>query len=131
MNPYSMKLIKPKQISGEIMTLFEEADKKVIIVSPYYNVTKWNKLLNCFQELKRRNIEIEFYVRENEWESINELKAIGFNSIAIPNLHTKLYINDKYAIVSSMNLNLSSDTNSLDIALKTETDAEYNDLLEY
>ena len=29
-----MQLIKPKQISGEIMTLIEEADKKMIFVSP-------------------------------------------------------------------------------------------------
>ena len=29
-----MKLIKPSQISGEIMTLIEEADQKLIIISP-------------------------------------------------------------------------------------------------
>ncbi|MCU7550401.1 hypothetical protein OCK74_14870 [Chitinophagaceae bacterium LB-8] len=126
-----MQLIKPKQISGEIMTLFDDADKKVIIVSPYYKVEKWYKLRNCFDDLKRRNIEVEFYVRENEWESINELKAIGFAPISIPNLHTKLYLNEKYAIVSSMNLLLSSDNNSLDIALKTETEAEYEQLYQY
>ena len=126
-----MLLIKPKQISGEIMTLFEEADQKVIVVSPYYKVTQWNKLLNCLDNLKRRKIDIEFYVRENEWESINELRAIGFNPVNIKNLHTKLYMNDKYAIVSSMNLNLSSDTNSLDIAMKTQTPEEYAELFDY
>jgi len=126
-----MQLIKPKQISGEIMTLLEEADKQVIIVCPYYKVTKWYKLLNCLEELKKRKIDIEFYVREKEWESINELEAIGFTPIAIKNLHTKLYKNDKYAIVSSMNLHVSSDTNSLDIALKTQTVEEYEELVNY
>lgn len=33
-----MLLIKPKQISGGIMTLIEEADQKVIVVSTYYKV---------------------------------------------------------------------------------------------
>lgn len=126
-----MLLIKPKQISGDIMTLFEEADQKVIVVSPYYKVTKWDKLLNCLDSLKRRKIDIEFYVRENEWDSINELKAIGFNPVTIKNLHTKLYMNEKYAIVSSMNLNLSSDTNSLDIAMKTQSPGEYAELFDY
>jgi hypothetical protein len=126
-----MQVIKPKQISGEIMTLFEDANEKVIIISPYYKIEKWYKLRNCFDDLRRRKVDVEFYVRENEWESINELKAVGFNPISIPNLHTKLYLNEKYAIVSSMNLLLSSDTNSLDIALKTETEVEYEQLFQY
>ncbi len=113
------------------MTLFEEADKKVIIVSPYYQVRQWKKLLNCFSDLRQRDIEIEFYVREDSQEGISELKSLGFNPILIPRLHTKLYINDKYAIVSSMNLCLGSDDNSLDIALRTETDEEYNELIDY
>lgn len=41
-----MKLIKPSSVSGEIMTLIEEADEKVILVSPYCKVKKWYKLLN-------------------------------------------------------------------------------------
>ena len=126
-----MKLIKPKQISGEIMTLFEEAEEKVIIISPYYKISKWYKLLNCFDDLKRRDIQVETYVRENEHDSIAELNAIGFNPVSIPNLHTKLYLNEKYSIVSSMNILLSSDTNSLDIALKTESIEEYKELYEY
>lgn len=126
-----MQLIKPKQISGEIMTLFEEAESKVIIICPYYKIGKWYKLLNCFEDLSRRKIDVEFYVRENERESVNELRSIGFNPVSIPNLHTKLYLNEKYGIVSSMNLLLSSDTSSLDIALKTETMEEYDDLLNY
>ena len=42
-----MKLIKPSQISGEIMTLIEEADKKLIIVSPYCKFSDWKKLALC------------------------------------------------------------------------------------
>ena len=126
-----MQLIKPKQISGEIMTLFEEAEKKVIIISPYYKIAKWYKLLNCFEDLKRRKIDVEFYVRDKEWESIAELQSIGVQPICIPNLHTKLYMNEQSAIVSSMNLLLSSDTNSLDIALKTQSKEEYQDHFDY
>ena len=65
-----MKLIKPSQISGEILTLFEEADEKVIIVSPYCKIGKWYKLLAKLKSLIERNIEIEFYVREGEFETI-------------------------------------------------------------
>ena len=33
-----MHLIKQSQISGKIKALFEEAEEKVIIVSPYYKI---------------------------------------------------------------------------------------------
>jgi hypothetical protein len=126
-----MQLIKPKQISGEIMTLIEEADKKMIFVSPYYNITKWDKLLNPLEKLKKRKIEVEFFVREGEAKSISEVREVGFNAIPIKNLHTKLYLNEKEAIISSMNLNSSSDNHSLDIALKTENKEEYDEVVEY
>lgn len=126
-----MKLIKPSQISGEIMTLIEEADEKLIIVSPYCKFSDWKKFLNTINFLKRKKTTVEFYVRQGESKTYNEVKGIGFNPISIPNLHTKLYINEKYAIVSSMNLLTYSDMNSLDIAYQTESENEYNELIEY
>ena len=69
-----MKLIKPSQISGEILTLFEEADERVIIVSPYCKISKWYKLLSKLKSLIERNIKIEFYVREGEFETIQEIE---------------------------------------------------------
>jgi frataxin-like iron-binding protein CyaY len=126
-----MKLIKPSQISGEIMTLIEEADKKLIIVSPYCKFSDWKKFINTINFLKRKKTAVEFYVREGESKTNDEVEKIGFNPISVPNLHTKLYINEKYAIVSSMNLLTYSDMNSLDIAYQTETESEYNELIEY
>lgn len=126
-----MKLIKPSQISGEILTLFEEADEKVIIVSPYCKIGKWYKLLAKLKSLIERNVEIEFYVREGEFETIQEIEQVGIEPICIKNLHSKIYMNEKEAIVSSMNLLLSSEMNSLDIAYKTTTLEEYKELLDY
>ena len=126
-----MKLIKPSQISGEIMTLIEEADKKLIIVSPYCKFSDWKKFLNTIEFLKRKKTDVEFYVRKGEFKTIKEVKNIGFSPIEVDNLHTKIYVNEKYAIVSSMNLLTYSDMNSLDIAYKSQTDEEYNELIEY
>jgi hypothetical protein len=126
-----MKLIKPSEISGRIMTLIEEADEKLILISPYYNISRWDKLLNRIRDLKDRRIYVELYVREFENASIKEITNQGFKFNTIPNLHTKLYLNEKEAIVSYMNLNQSSDTNSLDIALATENETEYKQLVEY
>lgn len=126
-----MQLIKPSQISGEIMTLIEEADQKLILISPYIRIGKWTKLLNKLAAAKERDIDVEIYVREGEFDCIEEVLNTGFEPITIPHLHTKLYLNEKEAVVSSMNLLLSSDNNSLDIALKTSNKEEYDDLYSY
>lgn len=126
-----MKLIKPSQISGEILTLFDEADEKVIIVSPYCKMSKWYKLSKKLKSLIERNIAIEFYVREGEYETIQEVEQLGIEPISIKNLHCKIYLNEKEGIVSSMNLLLSSEMNSLDIAYKTTTEEEYDELINF
>lgn len=126
-----MQLIKPRQISGEIMTLIEEADKRVILITPYFRVRNWHKMLNVLRSLAQRRIQIEVYIRKGEVDSLREVREIGIEPIEIPNLHTKLYLSEKVGIVSSMNILHSSDTNSLDIALMTETPKEYGELMEY
>jgi hypothetical protein len=126
-----MKFIKPSEISGKIMTLIEECDEKLILISPYIKIAKWYKLLNKIKELKSRNINYQIFVREDNSniETYNELQTLGLSYSTIPNLHAKLYMNEKYAIVTSMNLLLSSEINSLEIGYITETAEEYNELV--
>lgn len=128
-----MEFIKPPQIASQIMTLMDEADKKVIIISPYYKIEKWYKLQRHIQSLKDRKVAIEVYVREGQdnIESIREAESLGIAPILIPNLHCKLYINEKYGIISSMNLHSSSDINSLDIGYKTQTQEEYDEIIDF
>ena len=64
-NETRVKLIKPSEISASILTLLDESDEKVIIVSPYMKISKWYKFINKVNELKTRNIIIEIYVRDD------------------------------------------------------------------
>ncbi len=126
-----MILLKPNNISGEIMTLLDEADEKVIIVSPYCDFENWIRLRNRFKALKDRSIDIEFYVKANKNDTIEEVKKIGINPICVPNLHAKLYMNEKTAIVSSLNLLRDSEIYSIDIGYKTSNKEEYDELVEF
>lgn len=128
-----MKFIKPSEISSKIMTMIDETDEFIFLVSPYVKITKWYKLINKFNRLNERNIRFKFFVRDDNRnsESITELKKLKYSFTALPNLHTKLYINEQYAIVTSMNLLLSSEINSIEIGYRTETDFEYQELKEY
>ncbi len=51
-----MKLIKPSEISARILTLLEESDERVIIVSTYMKISKWYKFMNKVNGLKTRRI---------------------------------------------------------------------------
>jgi hypothetical protein len=115
------------------MTLLEESDEFVIIVSPYVKISKWYKLQKKFENLKKRNIHIEFIIRKDKTNqrSFEELDQLKIKYTAIPDLHCKLYLNEKYAIVSSMNLLLSSEINSLELGYVTESVEEYHELIEF
>lgn len=126
-----MRIINPSEISGKIMNLFDEAEKFVTVVSPYYNFSKWKKLNKRLETSRSKGIEIKFFVRANEYNSIQEVKNIGYNPTEIENLHAKIYFNENEAIITSMNLNESSDANSLDIGLQTETKEEYADIISF
>lgn len=128
-----MKLIKPSEISARILTLLEESDKRIILVSPYMKISKWYKLVNKINELIARRILIEIYVRDDpeNTATYRDLDQLDLQYRKIPHLHSKFYMNEKYGIVTSMNLLLSSEFNSLEIGYATETSEEYNDLIGY
>jgi hypothetical protein len=126
-----MKLIKPSEISARILTMLDESDERVIFVSPYMKIAKWYKLTKKLNELKSRRILIEIYVRDDPDNSatFRDLDQLALQYKKIPHLHSKLYLNEKYGIVTSMNLLLSSEINSLEIGYATENWKEYNELL--
>ena len=128
-----MKLIKPSEISSKIMSLIEESDEFVLLVSPYVKISKWYKLLKKLDNLKARKIPFSFVIRDenSNSNSVYELDSLSYSYSAIPDLHAKLYLNEKYAIVTSLNLLLSSEINTIEIGYQTETPAEYAELIDF
>jgi hypothetical protein len=128
-----MKWINPSEISARILTLLDESDERVILVSPYMKISKWYKFVNKVKDLKSRRILTEIYVRDDpdNTDTYLDLEQLALQYKKIPHLHCKLYLNERYGIVTSMNLLLSSEINSLEIGYATETWTEYNDLLRF
>ena len=124
-----MKFIPVMEISGQIMTLIEDAEKQLIIVSPYVEIKNWDKLKRCLKNAIARNVEITFYVRENAKQDLEPLRQFSSKIILIKDLHAKIYLNENYGIVSSQNLYQYSDINSIDFAYSTETEVERNQLV--
>lgn len=119
-----MKFIPIMEISSQIMTLIEDAEKELIIVSPYVNIKNWDKLKRCLNNAIERKVAVTFYVRENVNQDLEPLRQLNVKLVLIKDLHAKIYLNDTYGIVSSQNLILYSDINSIDFAYSTETEEE-------
>ena len=128
-----MKFIKPSEISSKIMSLIEETDEYIILVSPYVKISKWYKLLKKIDGLKTRNIPYRFFIRmgDDNLNSAMELENLQYKFSEIQNLHAKLYINEKQAIVTSMNLLLSSEISSVELGYITESTEEHAELVEF
>ena len=128
-----MKLIKPTEISARILTLLDESDERVVIVSPYMKISKWYKLQRKIKELSARRVRLEIYVRDDpeNTATYRDLDYLELEYHKIPHLHSKLYLNERCGILTSMNLLLSSEINSLEIGSSTDNQQEYNELLDY
>ncbi len=126
-----MKFIQPLEIASKIMTLIEEAEKELIIISPYVEISKWNKMKSCLNRAVLRNVNILFVARKNAKQDLSFITELGIKVKLVENLHAKLYINDNYAIVTSQNITYYSDVNSIDIGYKTDAEEERIELIEF
>lgn len=124
-----MELIRPTEVSAKILSLIEDAKDFLVVVSPYNDLNNWQKMVTQFSTAKKRGVKIFYYARKKEIHK--GLDLIEIDPLLIENLHAKLYINEKYAIFSSMNLVKYSDDHSIDFAFKTETPKEYEEALNF
>lgn len=125
-----MNIIPPHKISTEILDIIYEAREYVILVSPYVNLKNWDRLSVELQNAQKRGVRIDFFVR-NEPEnakSWEQLAQIGIKARLVSNLHAKFYFNEKFGLISSMNLLSSSNSNSIEIATKLTEEQELGEL---
>lgn len=128
-----MKILGPSAISGEIMDLITSAKKQIIIVSPYHEITGWEKIINKIKKAQAKGIKFIWYSRKNAKQKFpNELwELFRINPSLIDDLHAKLYMNEVTAVVTSLNLCKSSDEKSTDIGHITESQAEFDEIYDF
>ena len=115
------------------MTLLDESDAFFILVSPYIKISRWYKLLKKLEQLRDRQIPLYVFVRDDQSNSqtFDELERLGISYTAVPDLHAKLYMNEKYGIMTSLNLLLSSEINSIELGYQTQTEEEHAELMDF
>ena len=104
-----------------------------MIICPYPKIN--DKLRRTIEVADRKNVNI--YViygkRELDAETMSWLKSLHHSNIAnIPQLHTKLYMNEEMAVISSMNLYEFSQVNNEELGVlcgKRQDRAEFKDII--
>jgi phosphatidylserine/phosphatidylglycerophosphate/cardiolipin synthase-like enzyme len=104
------------QIPAKIIDIIENAEKYCFIVTPYYQ--PWNILNRSLDRAASQNKKIIFIIRNEKVSdhTINRINVeLGFDLVLVNRLHTKLYLNEKEALISSMNLVESSKEHNYEI----------------
>ena len=123
------KVLKKYQISSYLLELIDKAEEKVVLITPYVNV--WGHLTQTIESALKRKVRIELYYRYYEMDnktsvdyeldkSLGKLESKGVHCYEVKNLHTKLYLSEKSAIMTSMNLYEHSSKENEEIGLYTE-----------
>jgi phosphatidylserine/phosphatidylglycerophosphate/cardiolipin synthase-like enzyme len=120
------------KVLPEILAIVTNASRGVTFVTPYLGL--WVHLKNAMEEAIARGVAISFVVRAGEKKQIQEVKWLRDHKIRVyevPNLHAKIYFNERQVLVSSMNIYDASTTNSLEFAMLVRNEKDARKLREY
>jgi len=116
------------EVASGVLNVVRDADKHVVLVSPYITgLHKWGHLLDALRVALGKRVKVTVILRDprdksDEWneEDIACLADPRIETLAVEGLHAKIYLNEHYVVVSSMNLTESSTTNSHEFALTVQ-----------
>lgn len=117
----NIKLLADEQIEPEVIKIIREARKTVVLVTPYLNLTGHMKgAIEIASKQKWEKVQMMAIVRlEDKVIRGNDVAWLGQQGVevrAVEDLHAKIYMTEKAAIVGSMNLTEYSTKNSREIA---------------
>ncbi len=121
-----MKFIEIEENLNTIISLIENAEKSIVIVSPFNDFSGWDNLRSAIDKATERGIIVNYYVREGE--GFNGIEGLKVNLFEVPKLHAKMFYSEKEALISSGNLTSGSDINWV---CRLDTQEEVEELYEF
>jgi len=129
-----VEFLKTTGVSHYLEELVDNAQDKLILISPYLQIN--DRIKEQLEEKNRMKIDVRIVYGKNELqpEENNWLKDLDFiTSSYCENLHAKCYLNNKEAIITSMNLYEFSQVNNNEMGIHVKRDEDpdiYNDIKE-
>ncbi len=121
-----MKFIEINKNNSTLVSLIDNAEKFVVIVSPYNDFSKLNELKNAINSATDRGVEVNYYVREGE--GFNGMEGLKVNLFEVAKLHAKIFFSENEAYISSGNLISRPDINWL---CRLNTQEELDELITF
>ena len=131
---YMAKFLDTTGVSHELAQIIKNAKERLIIISPYLQIS--DKFREMLEDQDRMKLDIriiygksELQPQENNW--LKSLKSV--RTSICKNLHAKCYLNEKVALISSMNFYEFSQLNNNEMGIavdKLEDTQLYNDINE-
>lgn len=118
-------ILNPSDIQTHLFRLINEAERRIVLVSPYVRFDKLRTLVRHIQGALKRPVKVSLFVREKDFstgkedvlasEALSQLRQDGLEVQELKDLHAKIYISEKHALLTSLNLLESSFNNSIEI----------------
>ncbi|WP_158625098.1 phospholipase D-like domain-containing protein [Corallococcus terminator] len=118
-------ILNPSDIQTHLFRLIDEAERRIVLVSPYVRIDKLRNLVRYIQSALKRKVQVSLFVRVKDFSTGNEdvmasealaqLRQDGLDVQELKDLHAKIYFSEKHALITSLNLLESSFNNSIEI----------------
>ena len=108
--------LKTHELSVEVIQLIAAAKEYCYLVTPY--VKLWPQLERALEDASKRGLFLTFIIREDASNDrlIQKLNGDwGFEVVVVKDMHIKLYLNERKAMLSSMNLYDASQQRNLEL----------------
>lgn len=112
-------------VSYHLQQLLKDTKEKLILISPYLKINE--RLKQGLQDLDRFKYDIRIVFGKNELDPAeqNWLRSLpAVRTSYCQNLHAKCYLNEKSAIITSMNLYEFSQVNNHEMGILVERDKD-------
>ena len=128
------KFLDTTGVSNELAQIIKGAKEKLILISPYLQISDRFKEMLEDQDRMKLDIRIIYGKSELQPQESNWLKSLKSVRTSIcKNLHAKCYLNEKEALISSMNFYEFSQMNNNEMGIvvsKHNDSGVYNDIYE-
>jgi phosphatidylserine/phosphatidylglycerophosphate/cardiolipin synthase-like enzyme len=121
-----MEMLNPSDNIDRLVSLINQAEKFVVMVSPFTNLQGWDHLREAIVKAVERGVDLSYYVRGGEGRK--GLEGLNIRVFEVCSLHAKLFFSEKEAMITSFHLLYNEDINWACIPAFPE---EYRELVRF
>jgi phosphatidylserine/phosphatidylglycerophosphate/cardiolipin synthase-like enzyme len=132
-NRMAVTVLANHSIAPAIIDMIKDSRQFVDLITPYIQLP--GHLSSAIKDARKRRVRVRLFFRMDMQvkytEMLESLMQLGVEVLAVDKLHAKIYRNENYAIVTSMNLYQYSTENSEEVAIVSDAGSYLRGLEDY